>query len=272
MFLVHIFIFTFSEVFVGRLLVPDPVVFADLPQSLIVCIHGLVAVSLWWIDAIHRVPYKNMKCVLLSIASKYWQKSPIHLSEGPCLFFSKIKQAAFTFSGWGSAGVCSGAEVSVPLHAAGTAPAAPAPPAGPHTACWAAGVWTRLTHSAAASLCRALASRTSRTRTCWTSTRPVRLDPSLRKSKAAESSESTTNRLVWEDSLNSAQMALIPIWCRCSSGSCCEFHWCYDPRFSSQVWSPSLESQPHCAPEHYGNNQRDSVIKMYCTVWCCLLC
>lgn len=55
---------------------PDPVVFADLPQSLIVCIHGLVAVSLWWIDAIHRVPCKNMCVCFVIVCVKILAKVP----------------------------------------------------------------------------------------------------------------------------------------------------------------------------------------------------
>lgn len=73
----------------------------------------------------------------------------------------------------------SGTGVSVSLHAAGTAPAAPAPSAGPHTARRAAGVRARLTHCTTLPLCSALPSNTRRTRTCWTSTRPVRLKPSV---------------------------------------------------------------------------------------------
>lgn len=36
--------------------------FAEVPESLVVCIHGLVAVSLYWVDAVlHGVPCKNQQ-------------------------------------------------------------------------------------------------------------------------------------------------------------------------------------------------------------------
>lgn len=145
-----------------------PVVFADLPHSLIVCIHGLVGVSLCWIHAVHGFPWKTKTkniyiifcTVVICVLKKY-----IYILQ-------TSKQAVFTFSGWGSAGVCAGATLSVSLHAASAAPAAPAPPAGPHTARRTARVWTRLAHSAsAASLCGALASGTSGALTCRTSAR-----------------------------------------------------------------------------------------------------
>lgn len=76
------------------------------------------------------------------------------------------KAVFLTFSRWGSAGMCSGTGVFVSLHAAGAAPAAPAPSAGPHTAWRAAGVRARLTHSTTMTICSALPSSTSRTHTC----------------------------------------------------------------------------------------------------------
>lgn len=42
-------------------LVSSSVVFVDLPLSLVVCIHGLVAVLFCWIDAIHGVPCGEKK-------------------------------------------------------------------------------------------------------------------------------------------------------------------------------------------------------------------
>lgn len=79
----------------------------------------------------------------------------------------------FTFSWWGSAGVCSSASVS--LHAAGAAPAAPASSAGSHAPWRAAGVWAWLANATATPLCGALPSDTSRIHTCCTPARPVRL-------------------------------------------------------------------------------------------------
>lgn len=74
-----------------------------------------------------------------------------------------------TFSRWGSAGVCSSTGVLVSLHAAGAAPASPAPSAGPHAARGAARVGAWLTHSSTTALCSTLSSRASRTHPCWTS-------------------------------------------------------------------------------------------------------
>lgn len=73
--------------------------------------------------------------------------------------------------------MCASASVSVSLHAAGAAPAAPAPSAGPHAPRRAAGVRARLAHSAAAAaapLRGALSSDTSGIHTCCTPVRPVR--------------------------------------------------------------------------------------------------
>lgn len=84
------------------------------------------------------------------------------------------------------AGVRAGANVSVSLHTAGAAPAAPAPSAGPHAPRRAAGVRARLTNAPAAPLCGALSPGTSRIHACWTPVRPVRLNPKHVMSEAEE--------------------------------------------------------------------------------------
>lgn len=57
-----------------------------------------------------------------------------------------------------------------------------------------------------------------------------------------------TNRSAWGHSLKSAQVAALPLLCRCSSGSYCGFRWRCARWFSSRVCCPSLE-QPGCALE-----------------------
>lgn len=88
------------------------------------------------------------------------------------LVFLDRENKLFTFPRWGSASVNSGVRVSVSLHAASAAPAAPAPSAGPNTARRAARVWARLAHSTTTPL--TLPSSTRGTGTCRTSARPVR--------------------------------------------------------------------------------------------------
>jgi len=78
-----------------------------------------------------------------------------------------------TFSRWGGAAVCSSAVVFVSLGAACTAPAAPAPPAGPHTTRWAARVRARLAHATCTPLCCTLSASASRTHTCQKSRKVV---------------------------------------------------------------------------------------------------
>lgn len=75
--------------------------------------------------------------------------------------------------------------VSVSLHTAGAAPAAPAPSAGPHAPRRAAGVRARLAN--AAPLRGALSPGASRIHTCRTPVRPVRLKAKHVVSEAAES-------------------------------------------------------------------------------------
>lgn len=157
----------------------------------------------------------------------------------------------FTFSWWGSAGVSASANVSVSLHAAGAAPAAPAAPAGPHAPWRAARVRARLANAAAAPLCGALPSGTSRIRTCCTPARPVRLKPSM---QFVKQQNWEAHRSVWGSSLRSVQTLVPLIWCCCSSGSCCGSHCCYAPPFSSQGLSLSLESLQRRAQEHFNSN------------------
>lgn len=84
-----------------------------------------------------------------------------------CIFILKL-DCTLTFSRWGRAGVCSSTVVLLALHAAGAAPAAPAPSAGPHTSRGTARVWARLTHSTTTTTFhRTLPSRASRTNACW---------------------------------------------------------------------------------------------------------
>lgn len=167
----------------------------------------------------------------------------------------------FTFFGWGSAGVRPGSGVFVTLHAAGAAPAAPAPSAGPHAAWRAAWVRAGLTNSATASLCRALSSDSSRTQTCWILTRPMKLKSSAEVAKRRELWPDA-HHSVWGCSQHFVQALVLLTWCHCSSGSCCGFRWYCGPPFSNQqVLSLSLASLPRCAQEDYSSNQTETKIE-----------